>query len=103
MNEDTASGFPVTLLITLFALAFVLVLAWLALKLLAKSGAVAIGGKGGRLRVLQSVPVGARERVVLLEVDGEELLLGVAAGGVQVLARPSDAGSTRSSALDRSR
>jgi len=87
MTDDTAGAFPVTLLITLFALAFVLVLAWLALKLLARSGAVALGGRSGRLKVLQSVPVGARERVVLMEVDGEELLLGVADGGVRVLER----------------
>ena len=86
MSSDTA-GFPVTLLITLLALVFVLVLAWLAIKLLARSGAVAMTGRNGRLRLVQSVPVGARERIVLLEVDGEEWVVGVSAGSVTRLDR----------------
>ena len=82
-GEDTAS-FPMTLLVTIVALAFVLVLAWFAIRLLARG---ASGGlvRTGRVRVLQSVPVGARERVVLVEFDGRELLLGVTAGRVSVL------------------
>lgn len=84
MTSDT-TPFPITLLITLGALVVVLVLAWLAIKLLARSGSVALAGRSGRLKVLQSVPVGPRERVVLLDVDGEQWVLGVSAGSVNRL------------------
>lgn len=42
-----------------------------------------IGGR--RLRCLETLPVGARERVLLLEADGKRLLVGVGAGGVRTL------------------
>lgn len=48
-------------------------------------------GPGNGLRVLGAVAVGARERVVLVEVGEAQLLLGVAPGRVQalhVLAKP---------------
>ncbi len=40
---------------------------------------------GALIRVLASVKIGARERVVLIEAGGQQLLLGVAAGGVRTL------------------
>ncbi|MFT4767488.1 MAG: flagellar protein FliO/FliZ [Glaciecola sp.] len=48
-------------------------------------------GSGSALRVLGSVNVGQREKVVLMEVGGEQLLIGVAPGSVRrihVLAEP---------------
>ncbi len=42
-------------------------------------------GLDGRLRVLTAVAVGPRERVVLVEVGQEQLLLGVAPGQVRLL------------------
>ena len=95
MNGDASASFPTTLLVTAVALAFVLALAWLAIRLLARTGAGSLG-RGGRLKVMQSVPVGTRERVVLVEFDGEELLLGVTAGRISTLreggkAPPKDA------------
>jgi flagellar protein FliO/FliZ len=40
---------------------------------------------GRRLRSIESMQVGARERVVLIEADGKRLLVGVGAGGVRAL------------------
>ncbi|MFC6842141.1 flagellar biosynthetic protein FliO [Xanthomonas theicola] len=39
------------------------------------------------LRVVASLAVGAKERVVVVEVNGEQLLLGVSPGGVRTLHR----------------
>lgn len=49
------------------------------------------GGVQGRMRVLAGLPLGSRERVVLLQVGDEQVLLGVAPGRVSrlhVLERP---------------
>jgi flagellar protein FliO/FliZ len=56
------------------------------------------GGPGGALRVLASASVGQRERVVLIEVGEEQLLIGVAPGNVRALhalQRPVEAPGTR--------
>jgi flagellar protein FliO/FliZ len=42
-----------------------------------------IGGR--RLRCVESMSVGARDRVLLIEADGKRLLVGVGAGGVRAL------------------
>lgn len=45
-----------------------------------------MAGRGNtRLRTLASLSLGARERAVLIEVDGREVLLGVAPGNVRTL------------------
>lgn len=49
-------------------------------------GHLPMGGKGV-IKVLGGVSVGARERVVLIEVDNTRLLLGVAPGHVRTLHR----------------
>lgn len=64
----------VVVLGTLFALAW----------LVRRSGAVGVG-RGGAVRVLASAAVGQRERVVLLEVGTQQLLVGVAPGSVRTL------------------
>ncbi|XZG71229.1 flagellar biosynthetic protein FliO [Chitinibacteraceae bacterium HSL-7] len=49
---------------------------------------------GGRLRVVSGVMVGARERVVVVEIEGEWLVLGVTSENVRLLHkldRPEDA------------
>ena len=43
------------------------------------------GAQGGALRVLGSASVGQREKVVLLDAGGEQLLIGVAPGSVRTL------------------
>lgn len=72
------------------ALVFVLGLAWATLGVLARMQASAASGPGGGpapLRYLRSLPVGARERLVVVAYQDEELLLGVTAGGVTLLDR----------------
>lgn len=69
----------VVVLGTLFALAW----------LVRRSGAVSVG-RGGAVRVLASAAVGQRERVVLLEVGTQQLLVGVAPGSVRTLVELSE-------------
>lgn len=43
-------------------------------------------GTGGRhLRILDALPLGTRERLVLVEVDGERVLIGIAGGRIERL------------------
>lgn len=78
----------------LVALAAVLALAWLVLRVMrGRMGGASLSGPGTRgaaplpaLRVLRALPVGARERVVLVEHGGERWLLGVTAGGISTVA-----------------
>ncbi|MCD9008158.1 flagellar biosynthetic protein FliO [Luteimonas sp. XNQY3] len=61
-------------------LGLILGLAWL-LKRLPGSGFRQADG----LRVVASIPLGARERAAVVQVGGEQLLLGIGAGGVRTL------------------
>ncbi|RMG36074.1 MAG: flagellar biosynthetic protein FliO [Gammaproteobacteria bacterium] len=69
-------------------LAVLLGLAWVFKRYLAVPGV----GKG-RVQVIGGVSLGPRERAVIVEVEGERLLLGVAQGNVRMLHRlsPSEA------------
>ncbi|MCC4595520.1 flagellar biosynthetic protein FliO [Xanthomonas campestris pv. phormiicola] len=82
----SAAPSPPSLLGAVFALLLVLGLilgmAWV-LKRLPGSGFRPADG----LRVVASLAVGAKERVVVVEVNGEQLLLGVSPGGVRTLHR----------------
>ena len=72
MNALTELAFAVA------ALAFVLALAWFAIRLLARYGVGTGGGPAGggrRLRLVQSVAVGNRERLLLVRCDDREYLL----------------------------
>jgi flagellar biosynthetic protein FliO len=82
----TSSASNLNLPFTLLALVSVLVLAWFIIRLLARIG-IGKTSSNSRLRIRQSVPIGARERLVLLEFDGNEYLLGVTAGSISVLER----------------
>ena len=64
----------------LAVLALIVGLGWL-LKRMPGSGFRPAEG----LRVVASLNVGAKERVVVVEVNGEQLLLGVTAGGINTL------------------
>ncbi|VAW78095.1 Flagellar biosynthesis protein FliO [hydrothermal vent metagenome] len=64
----------------LAVLALILLIAWL----LKRSGGFQMASGGG-LRVLGGLSMGARERVVLIQVGDTQLLLGVAPGRVQTL------------------
>ena len=64
----------------LLVLALIVGLGWL-LKRLPGSGFRSTEG----LRVVTSLAVGAKERVVVVEVNGQQLLLGVTDGGISTL------------------
>ena len=70
---------------TLFALALVLGLifglAWLARRM---PGMAGMRGNAG-LRIVRSLALGARERLVVVDVGGTQLLLGTGAGGTRLL------------------
>lgn len=66
----------------LLIVGLILALGWLARRMPGFGGGAA--SKNG-LRLVASLPVGARERVVVVEVGGTQLLLGVGAGGVRTL------------------
>ncbi|MDR7270943.1 flagellar protein FliO/FliZ [Pelomonas saccharophila] len=81
---------------TLVALAFVLLLAWVLIRgwrRLQNLGGAKPLDDGDALRFVRALPVGARERVVLLDHAGERWMLGVTAGGISVLARWPQAGT----------
>lgn len=83
-------GFLHQFLVMLVALAGVLALAWAALRLLRGRLPMAGGPTAGdaeALRFVRALPVGPRERVVLMDHRGERWMLGVTAGGIRLLAR----------------
>jgi len=69
---------------TLAALAVVLAAIALLRALLSARGCLPHLGER-RLRVLEGLGLGARQRLVIVEVDGERLLLGVGEGPIQLL------------------
>lgn len=92
MSGDGAVGAALSGLVgTLIALVFVLALAFGALRLMRAWQQRASGGNlaDGSLRFVRALPVGPRERIVIVEVDGERMLVGVSAGSVSLLTRLS--------------
>jgi len=77
------TSFALSLLITVFALVAVLALAWLSIKAFASVSKSNL--KGGRIKLLQSLPLGSRERLALIRLDDKELLIGVTASGITLL------------------
>jgi flagellar protein FliO/FliZ len=76
----TAGTIGGTLFALLFVLALIFALAWLAKRL------PGVAGSSHRaLRVVASLSLGPRERVVVVDVGGTQLLLGVGAGGTRAL------------------
>jgi len=73
-------GFPTTLLLTMIALVAVMVAAWIILRGIASMGK--LKNINGRIKVTESVAVGPKERIVLLDYEGQSLLIGVSAGGL---------------------
>lgn len=79
----------------LFLLALVVAAWWL----IRRSGGLQLhGGRG--MKVIAAMPVGTRERVVLIEIAGEQWLLGVAPGSVNLLHRFEQPILTNSNADD---
>ncbi len=73
----------------ILALAVVLALAWLVLRFMRSRMQPRVVGPGGTdegLRFVRALPVGAKERVVIVEHRGERWMLGVTAGGISTIA-----------------
>jgi len=73
----------------LLALAIVIALAWVVLRLMRvrlqpRAGSAGAGDES--LRFLRALPVGPKERVVIVEHRGERWMLGVTAGGISTIA-----------------
>ena len=69
------------ILVLIFIIALILALAWFARRSMG-------GGQGGQqMRVIAGLPLSAREKVVLVEVGKEQILLGVAPGRVNLISR----------------
>ena len=80
-----SAGLWSSLLVTMLALAFVLALAWLFLRLLKR--ATTLRAVDGRVppQVVQAVPLGGRERLVVVRDGGHEYVLGVTAASVSLI------------------
>jgi flagellar protein FliO/FliZ len=90
MNAGT---FFLSLLAVILALAVVLGLAWIALRLLRRWNDHFQGGGEGNeqpIRFLRAMAVGQRERIALVEVRGEVMLIGITGGGISLLAHWPD-------------
>ena len=79
------AGLWSSLLVTALALAFVLALAWLFLRLLKR--ATTMRSIDGRVppQVVQAVPLGGRERLVVVRDGATEYVLGVTANSVSLI------------------
>jgi len=80
MNESGTAVMAQTLLWLMVIIALILALAWAARRFSTLS---AFGGQG--MKVISALPVGNRERVVLVQVGDKQMLLGVAPGNVSML------------------
>lgn len=70
---------------TVLALAFVLALAWILLRILQRTGIAQNRGGKATLQVVQQISLGGRERVALVRHGDREYLLGVTPHQVQLL------------------
>lgn len=76
----SASSLISALLALMLVIALILGLAWL----LRRMPGNAFNGSAG-LRPVASLAVGAKERLLVVDVGGEQLLLGITAGGISLL------------------
>jgi len=82
--NDSGMDFSGSLLLTMLALVVVLIIAWLVIRFLA-SLTKHNTGRMRAVKVLQTIALGSRERVGLVQYKGNDLLLGVTAGGISVI------------------
>lgn len=85
----------------LLALAFVLALAYVVLKVMKarmQPRATPGGGPDDSVRFVRALPVGTKERVVIVEHRGERWMLGVTAGGISTIAHWAE-GADKASAV----
>ena len=67
----------------MLALALVLVLAWFAIRLLARVSSGNLGS--ARMRVTSTLPIGTRERLMIVECDDREYVIGVTPSAISVI------------------
>lgn len=73
---------PVGVFLTLaFIIAIILLAAWL----LRRVGPVSIAGGGQSIRILAATSIGAREKILVIDVAGQQELIGVAPGRISHL------------------
>lgn len=71
---STLSNWPVVLIVLLGMIGLILVLAWFVKRF----GGLSFSGNRD-IRIMSAVPVGARERIALIDVKGQQFLVGVTA------------------------
>lgn len=76
--------FPLMVLFTILALIVVLVVAWFAIRFLANINQLKSGAPKP-IKIVHTTAVGNRERLVIIDYRGREILLGVTAGGISVI------------------
>jgi flagellar protein FliO/FliZ len=91
----TGGGALQVLLSLALVLGAILLLGWAARRL-----RVLPRGRSGAMRVVDEVALGAKERAVILEVDGARLVLGVGEGRVALLHRGEAPATPAPSAAD---
>jgi flagellar protein FliO/FliZ len=93
-------SFVMSFLSMIVALAVVLAAAWVVLRFMRnrmQGGAGASsGGTDDTLRFVRALPVGTKERVVIVEHRGARWMLGVTAGGISTIAHWSASDETPS-------
>lgn len=67
----------------LFVVALILFLAWV----LKKMQLPGVGGNNGPMKVIRQLAVGQKERIVLIQVGDEQLLVGVTATNINLLSK----------------
>ncbi|NJM50060.1 MAG: flagellar biosynthetic protein FliO [Sphingomonadales bacterium] len=87
-----------SILAIIIALALVIALAWGAIWLLKKlqdrqMGLADQGDGKGNIRFIRALPLGQRERVAIIEIDGERFLIGITAGNISLLGRWDEDGN----------
>ena len=81
-------NFAASIVSMLIALGIVLALAWVSLRLIKRMQHGRTAKDDNEvLRFVRALPLGPRERVVVLHYRGEEWVLGVTAGGISLLGR----------------
>lgn len=103
----TISAVLSSILAIILSLAFVIGLAWGGLYLLRKFQDGSFGKLGGQmdgrdLRFIRALPIGPRERLVMVEIDGDEMLLGVTAHSITQLREWPGGGSNFSQKVNAS-
>nr|WP_087021624.1 flagellar biosynthetic protein FliO [Thaumasiovibrio subtropicus] len=80
-----AAGPDLNIATTLLSLVMVIALIFLLAWLMKRMRLPQIAGHQGPLRVVKQLPLGQKERVVVVDVNGEQVLLGVTANNITLL------------------